>query len=142
MKCHFVTIRCTSCKLYPLPSALYLCLRCMFVCKDVLVHAPMDLPSPGVPAVHSTFRSFHQPWEIDQTRQLAAGTTHYVQPTMYCTDIIPIKVYFNLCLSHVLSLFRMTSACFGINMEPNIKVVIFILSFKRINTLFLTKFLL
>lgn len=60
--------------------------------QDVLVHAPMDLPSPGVPAVHSTFRSFHQPWEIDQTRQLAAGTTHYVQQTMYCTDIIPIKI--------------------------------------------------
>lgn len=80
-----------------------------------MVHAPLGPPSPGVPAVHSTFRSFHQPWEIDQTRQLAAGT-HYVQP-MYCTDIVPIKVYthqnftshfINLCavcmyLVHVLS---------------------------------------
>ncbi|KAJ8925124.1 hypothetical protein NQ315_001306 [Exocentrus adspersus] len=68
--------------------------------QDVLVHAPpMDQPSSpsvAVPAVHSTFRSFHQPWEIDQTRQLAAavaaGTTHYVPPTVYCTDIIPIKI--------------------------------------------------
>lgn len=56
-----------------------------------MVHAPLGPPSPGVPTVHSTFRSFHQPWEIDQTRQLAGGT-HYVQP-MYCTDVIvPIKV--------------------------------------------------
>lgn len=61
------------------------------LCKDVMVHAPLGPPSPGVPAVHSTFRSFHQPWEIDQSRQLAAGT-HYVQP-IYCTDIVPIKVY-------------------------------------------------
>lgn len=61
------------------------------LCKDVVVHAPLGPPSPGVPTVHSTFRSFHQPWEIDQTRQLAAGT-HYMQP-MYCTDIVPIKVH-------------------------------------------------
>ncbi|KRT81339.1 Sterile alpha motif containing protein, partial [Oryctes borbonicus] len=58
--------------------------------QDVVVHAPLGPPSPGVPTVHSTFRSFHQPWEIDQTRQLAAGT-HYMQP-MYCTDIVPIKI--------------------------------------------------
>lgn len=60
------------------------------LCKDVMVHAPLGPPSPGVPAVHTTFRSFHQPWELDQTCQLAAST-HYVQP-MYCTDIVPIKV--------------------------------------------------
>ncbi|KAB0796407.1 hypothetical protein PPYR_10468 [Photinus pyralis] len=58
--------------------------------QDVMVHAPLGPPSPGVPAVHTTFRSFHQPWELDQTRQLAAGS-HYVQP-MFCTDIVPIKI--------------------------------------------------
>jgi hypothetical protein len=63
----------------------------IYATQDVMVHAPLGPPSPGVPAVHSTFRSFHQPWEIDQTRQLAAGT-HYVQQ-IYCTDIVPIKVY-------------------------------------------------
>lgn len=63
--------------------------------KDVVVHAPLGPPSPGLPAVHSTFRSFHQPWELDQTRQLAAGPHQhhhqYMQP-IYCTDIVPIKV--------------------------------------------------
>ncbi|XP_044270621.1 caskin-1 isoform X2 [Tribolium madens] len=62
----------------------------IYATQDVMVHAPLGPPSPGVPAVHSTFRSFHQPWEIDQSRQLAAGT-HYVQP-IYCTDIVPIKI--------------------------------------------------
>ncbi|RZC42548.1 caskin-1 [Asbolus verrucosus] len=62
----------------------------IYATQDVMVHAPLGPPSPGVPAVHSTFRSFHQPWEIDQTRQLAAGT-HYVQQ-LYCTDIVPIKI--------------------------------------------------
>ncbi|XP_068901772.1 caskin-1 isoform X4 [Tenebrio molitor] len=62
----------------------------IYATQDVMVHAPLGPPSPGVPAVHSTFRSFHQPWEIDQTRQLAAGT-HYVQQ-IYCTDIVPIKI--------------------------------------------------
>ncbi|XP_056634339.1 caskin-1 isoform X1 [Diorhabda sublineata] len=65
----------------------------IYATQDVLVHAPVDLPSPGVPPVHSTFRSFHQPWEIDQTRQLqAAGHPHYVQSSLYCTDIVPIKI--------------------------------------------------
>ncbi|GLV35027.1 caskin [Carabus blaptoides fortunei] len=69
--------------------------------QDVVVHAPLGPPSPGCPTVHSTFRSFHQPWEIDQTRQLTANTnnntttntstTGYYQP-MYCTDIVPIKI--------------------------------------------------
>ncbi|CAH1110246.1 unnamed protein product [Psylliodes chrysocephalus] len=65
----------------------------IYATQDVLVHAPVDLPSPGVPVptVHSTFRSFHQPWEIDQTRQLQAGP-HYVHPTLFCTDIVPIKI--------------------------------------------------
>ncbi|CAH1260340.1 unnamed protein product [Diabrotica balteata] len=65
----------------------------IYATQDVLVHAPGELPSPGVPPVHSTFRSFHQPWEIDQTRQLqAAGQPHYVQPSLFCTDIVPIKI--------------------------------------------------
>ena len=80
------------------PAAYVACL-----CKDVVVHAPLGPPSPGVPTVHSTFRSFHQPWEIDQTRQLAAGT-HYMQP-MYCTDIVPIKV-------HTLSLYLSNTVFF------------------------------
>lgn len=66
--------------------------------KDVLVHAPLGPPSPTglAPTVHSTFHSFHQPWELDQTRQLAASATgtpqHYVP--LYRTDIVPIKVLF------------------------------------------------
>ncbi|CAH0545872.1 unnamed protein product [Brassicogethes aeneus] len=70
----------------------------IYATQDVMVHAPpLGPPSPGVPAVHSTFRSFHQPWEIDQTRQLhqtsqaAAQANHYVQP-IYCTDIVPIQI--------------------------------------------------
>lgn len=59
--------------------------------QDVVVHAPLGPPSPGVPAVHSTFRSFHQTWELDQTRQLAGVGTHYMQ-SGYCTDIVPIKI--------------------------------------------------
>ncbi|XP_017782586.1 PREDICTED: caskin-2 isoform X3 [Nicrophorus vespilloides] len=57
--------------------------------QDVVVHAPLGPSSPGVPNVHSTFRSFHQPWELDQTRQLAGAGTHYIQ---FCTDIVPIKI--------------------------------------------------
>lgn len=67
----------------------------IYATQDVLVHVPMDLPSPGVPQVHSTFHSFHQPWEIDQTRQMTTsiGPTGppYSHP-MYCTDIVPIKI--------------------------------------------------
>ncbi|XP_023012415.1 CRK like proto-oncogene, adaptor protein isoform X2 [Leptinotarsa decemlineata] len=71
----------------------------IYATQDVLVHAPMDPPpSPGLqPAVHSTFHSFHQPWEIDQTRQLqlqsgTAAARHYLPPTYYFTDIVPIKI--------------------------------------------------
>lgn len=56
--------------------------------QDVLVHAPSSQPpsSPGVPQVHSTFHSFHQPWEIDQTCQLAGSGTY--APSYLC----PIKI--------------------------------------------------
>ncbi|XP_030758089.1 caskin-2-like isoform X1 [Sitophilus oryzae] len=65
--------------------------------QDVLVHVPMDLPSPGAPPqVHSTFRSFHQPWEIDQTRHMTTSMGPTTNPSytysMYCTDIVPIKI--------------------------------------------------
>lgn len=33
------------------------------------------------PRVHTTFKTFHQPWEIESTRNL-----------YYTTDIVPIKV--------------------------------------------------
>ncbi|XP_076271993.1 CRK like proto-oncogene, adaptor protein isoform X3 [Rhynchophorus ferrugineus] len=63
--------------------------------QDVVVHAPMDLPSPGIPQVHSTFRSFHQPWEIDQTRQMTTSLGPNEPPytqSLYCPDIVPIKI--------------------------------------------------
>ncbi|XP_049819840.1 caskin-2 isoform X2 [Aethina tumida] len=80
----------------------------IYATQDVMVHAaPTSAsagpPSPGVvaapPQVHSTFRSFHQPWEIDQTQRLQHHhhqqhlqfQQHYVQP-VYCTDIVPIKI--------------------------------------------------
>ncbi|XP_045463505.1 caskin-1 isoform X3 [Harmonia axyridis] len=64
--------------------------------QDVLVHAPLGPPSPTglAPTVHSTFHSFHQPWELDQTRQLTAsatGTPQHYMP-LYRTDIVPIKI--------------------------------------------------
>ncbi|CAH1156167.1 unnamed protein product [Phaedon cochleariae] len=68
----------------------------IYATQDVLVHAPVDLPAPptGGPPVHTTFRSFHQPWEIDQTMRQMAGAQQYA-PThhaYYCTDIVPIKI--------------------------------------------------
>ncbi|XP_066250683.1 caskin-2 isoform X2 [Euwallacea similis] len=61
--------------------------------QDVLVHVPMELPSPGaVPQVHSTFHSFHQAWEIDQTRQMSTSIGPTYTHTMYCPDIVPIKI--------------------------------------------------
>lgn len=33
------------------------------------------------PRIHTSYRSFHQPWEIEATRHL-----------YYATDIVPIKV--------------------------------------------------
>ncbi|XP_044732394.1 caskin-2 isoform X2 [Chrysoperla carnea] len=78
-----------------------------------LIHAPppshqqgvvdtdiTDSSTAPVPPVHTTFRAFHQPWEVDQTRQMTASCypalhhTHqqiYYQP-IYCTDIVPIKI--------------------------------------------------
>lgn len=75
-----------------------------------LIHAPpqssqgqgddvTDSPS-APPPVHTTFRAFHQPWEVDQTRQMTASCYpalhHHQQPIyyqpIYCTDIVPIKV--------------------------------------------------
>ncbi|ERL89619.1 hypothetical protein D910_06984 [Dendroctonus ponderosae] len=65
----------------------------IYATQDVLVHVPMDLPSPGgAPQVHSTFRSFHQPWEVDQTRQMSTSIGPTYSHTMYCTDLVPIKI--------------------------------------------------
>ncbi|KAL1517015.1 hypothetical protein ABEB36_000836 [Hypothenemus hampei] len=63
--------------------------------QDVMVHVPMEMSSPGgVPQVHSTFRSFHQPWEIDQTRQMSTSIGPAYPHAVYCTDIdiVPIKI--------------------------------------------------
>lgn len=51
-----------------------------------------------LPRVHATYHSFHQPWELESSKQL------------YCqTDIVPIKVYiyfinYIFCYHHVLLL--------------------------------------
>lgn len=62
------------------------------------MHAPLD--SPGtVPQVHSTFRSFHQPWEIDQTRQMSTSIGPAYPHSVYCT--VPIKVLCPFLFSYV-----------------------------------------
>lgn len=88
----------------PTPTRLLCCgacdVCCLVSCKDVVVHAPLGPPSPGLPNVHSTFHSFHQPWELDQTRQINSNNANGNNPTglyyqpMFCTDIVPIKVLF------------------------------------------------
>jgi len=45
-----------------------------------------------LPRVHATYHSFHQPWELESSKQL------------YCqTDIVPIKVYIHLIYYILLS---------------------------------------
>lgn len=58
-----------------------------------------------LPRVHATYHSFHQPWELESSKQL------------YCqTDIVPIKVYiyfinYILCYHHVLLLLSISELC-------------------------------
>lgn len=54
-----------------------------------VTQAELHTPSPGsieVPYQHTMTRSYHQPWDVDATRQLLG----YSSP--YCPDIVPIKI--------------------------------------------------
>lgn len=88
--------------------------------KEVLISTPpgggLNSPDEGddcfPPNVHTTFHSFHQPWEVEGSQQMTSSynhilhhhhhafstTTSTIAPPpygfnpMYCPDIVPIKV--------------------------------------------------
>lgn len=63
--------------------------------QDVLIHPPpLEVSQSGYSSGNTSFQSFQQPWELEQTqRQFASSGVspqHYV--SMFCTDIVPIKI--------------------------------------------------
>ncbi|VEN56995.1 unnamed protein product, partial [Callosobruchus maculatus] len=73
----------------------------IYATQDVLVHHPAGAPpemaaSPGPPGPPGAFRSFHQPWEMQDAsvRQMSTSGPpgHYAPNTLFCTDIVPIKI--------------------------------------------------
>lgn len=113
--------------------------------KEVLISTPpgggLNSPDEGddcfPPNVHTTFHSFHQPWEVEGSQHMSSYSHHHlvhhhhhafstttstIAPSpfsfhpMYCPDIVPIKVVtqslslaLSCCLALSLSLFSTPS---------------------------------
>jgi len=126
--------------------------------KEVLISTPpgggLNSPDEGddcfPPNVHTTFHSFHQPWEVEGSQQMSSYSHHHqhllhhhhhafstttstIAPSpfsfqpMYCPDIVPIKVVtqslsVSLSLSLLLSLFSSPNViCYSSNCNLEMK---------------------
>jgi hypothetical protein len=124
--------------------------------KEVLISTPpgggLNSPDEGdvcfPPNVHTTFHSFHQPWEVEGSQQMSSYSHHHqhllhhhhafstttstIAPSpfsfqpMYCPDIVPIKVVtqsLSLSLSLAFCLFSSPSViCCNFNRSRQVTV--------------------
>jgi len=116
--------------------------------KEVLISTPpgggLNSPDEGddcfPPNVHTTFHSFHQPWEVEGSQHMSSYSHHHlvhhhhhafstttstIAPSpfsfhpMYCPDIVPIKVV-TQSLSLALSCSLLLSCCLSLFNTPSV----------------------